>query len=294
MRTKSRAAVFAHYDKDDLVEDYVYFYLQNLHTICDHLVFVTTSNISAAAHSQLSKFCGKIVARENEGHDFMSYKVGLENLECDKYDEIIICNDSVYGPLFPLQEVFDKMDATNCDFWGITHSEEIAYHIQSYFVVFKKRVIQSDCFRLFWGNVTTLPTKKDIIHNYEVGLSQLLVKNSFHPSVYVDYRPGLFTTWKALCSSLLRAFSNNLMNGLAIAANGLISITFYRQKVFNCLNPTHFHWWELITEENMPFIKIDLLRDNPLKININGFSTKIEQVSKYDTGLIERHLKRFS
>ena len=43
-----------------------------------------------------------------------------------------------------------------CDFWGITDSSEINYHLQSYFLVFKKNVIQSNTFKIFWDGVKIL------------------------------------------------------------------------------------------------------------------------------------------
>ena len=35
-----RAAVFAHYDKDDIVDDYVYYYLTELQKVCDSVVLL--------------------------------------------------------------------------------------------------------------------------------------------------------------------------------------------------------------------------------------------------------------
>jgi lipopolysaccharide biosynthesis protein len=42
----------------------------------------------------------------------------------------------------------------------------------------------------------------------------------------------------------------------------------------------------------MPFIKVDLLRDNPMAMNINDYAKVISTVSNYDTPMIRSHLSR--
>ena len=58
------------------------------------------------------------------------------------------------------------------------------------------------------------------------------------------------------------------------------------------INTTHYFWEQLVTSGNMPFIKIELLRDNPMNIDIDNFEQIIRQVSDYDVGLIKEHLLR--
>ena len=160
-----RACVFAHFDKDGKVDEYVRYYLSCLMNVADHIHFVTVSDLDDESHAALVSLGIEITQRDNVGYDFMSYSFGLRSLEIDDYDEIIICNDSVYGPFFDLQAIFQHMDAVDCDFWGITESLEISRHIQSYFVVFKAAVLSDQVFREFWSGVRVLTEKKDIIKN---------------------------------------------------------------------------------------------------------------------------------
>ena len=54
-------------------------------------------------------------------------------------------------------------------------------------------------------------------------------------------------------------------------------------------NQLHYEWQELIQSRDFPFIKIELLRDNPLKVDINEWESVIEKLS-YDPLLIKEHL----
>jgi len=50
-----------------------------------------------------------------------------------EYDELILFNDTVFGPLYPLDDMFSKMAGDDCDLWRVTKHD-------NYFVVVKKNV----------------------------------------------------------------------------------------------------------------------------------------------------------
>lgn len=105
-----------------------------------------------------------------------------------KYDELILINDSCYGPINDLAPICEQMTRRECDFWGITASHEISFHVQSYFLVFKKPILNNEKFRKFWGNVSSVNGKLEyhsVVEKYEVGLSQLLCSEGFRPGTLV-------------------------------------------------------------------------------------------------------------
>jgi lipopolysaccharide biosynthesis protein len=55
-------------------------------------------------------------------------------------------------------------------------------------------------------------------------------------------------------------------------------------------NPTHYRWRELICEHDFPFIKVELLRDNPTHQNLSGWESLLRKKS-YDPELILYHLR---
>ena len=180
-------AIFAHYDTDNQINPSVVYYLQQLQTICGELVFVSTSNLSSNEFDKIDHIASKIILRENIGHDFYSYKVGLaavENLK--QLDQLILCNDSCFGPLFNLSDIYRKLTNQKGDFFGMSANCRPFFHLQSYFLVFNQRVIQSEPFLQFWQNLTVLTNKDQIVRDYEVGLSQILIKAGYQAISYLS------------------------------------------------------------------------------------------------------------
>lgn len=183
-----RAAVFAHYDKDGFVKDYVLYYLKELKKIAGTIVFVSCCNLKNA--ECLNGLADKIIVEEHNEYDFGSYKRGFLHLQerLNEFDELIFANDSCYGPLYPLQNIFNNMN--DCDFWGITknnygYKKNLGQffvkrpHIQSYFVVFKKNVFTKSFFADFVNSIKHEESKKLVISNYEIGLTELLVQKGY-------------------------------------------------------------------------------------------------------------------
>ena len=53
-------------------------------------------------------------------------------------------------------------------------------------MVFKKEVFRSDLFKNFISSIEKQKHKDDIILNYEIGLSQLLLKNGYRVAAFID------------------------------------------------------------------------------------------------------------
>ena len=280
----NRAIIFVHYDKQDIIDNYVYFYLKELQQSSSHLVFISTAKLSEKDIINLSQYCTKVIVRENIGYDFMSYKVGLDSLDYKSYDEVVICNDSVYGPVYPLKNVFDDMQNKKCDFWGITDNKDIQYHLQSYFLVFRNNILKNQVFQNFWDNLKALDNKNDIIKKYEVGLTQTLIETGFSLRVYSHFKPtniqkiGIF--FKKL--TLYQIFKK--INKLLTQKSSI--------KRIGKLNFTHYFYKELLIFDKVPFIKIELLRDNPMNVNLDEIESVINKLTDYDINLIKNHLSR--
>ena len=191
---ESRVAVFAHYDHEKVIDDYVVYYLTELKKVASNIVFVSDCSLSDKEKSKVKGLVSHIIDYRHGEYDFGSYKRGYNYLKTNKllnkYEELIFCNDSCLGPLYSFETVWKKMDKEKCDFWGMTkfvNSKDKTWrHVQSYFVVFHKNVFTSDVFDKFVTSITKQPNKGEVVRKYEDGMSVLLEKNGFTLSSYID------------------------------------------------------------------------------------------------------------
>lgn len=184
----NRVAVFAHYDKNKRIEDYVTFYLKELKKVVSSIVFVSDSEIPPEEQNKIKDIVDYSVCTPHGEYDFGSYKRGFflakEKGLLENCDELIFCNDSCYAPLYPFERMFSDMSSRNVDFWGITMNRYIFPHVQSYFVVFKPQVFNNLKFEEFIAGIKKEQDKRDVILNYEIGLSKHLQELGFSFEVY--------------------------------------------------------------------------------------------------------------
>ena len=278
-----RACVFAHFDPDGIVDPHVVFLLNGLKEVTDRLIFVTTSATNVAYLDSLRLPASITIIRENRGFDFSSWKIGLDQLDWAAFDEIVLCNDSVYGPLFPLKTLFERMQGTSCDFWGVTDNTEYSYHLQSYFLVFKANVITSKVFRDFWVGVEPLEQKQQVIMRCELGLTARLMAHGFKPAA--AFRPNIRYSLTAARVTAERVVSYLLRWPGAV----LMVPSVWRRNAR--LNKTNYLWKEMLRQK-LPFIKVEFLRTNPKKRRVNQAFRQVHEQTDYPTGLISSHVAR--
>ena len=185
MKECKRLAVFAHWDKDAVVDPYVIHHLEALSRLCD-IIFVSDSPLPG---EELDKVRALTIARIAEPHgeyDFGSYKMGyLYAADClEDYEELVFVNDSCFGPFSPLEDMWRTMDGRECDFWGMLehyHTTVDRWYVQSYFLVFRRPVFTDPVFGDFMRSIRRQADKEGVIVNCEVGLSHTLRQAGYKP-----------------------------------------------------------------------------------------------------------------
>ena len=174
--------IFAGYDRDNIIDDYVVYYIRELKKIAD-IIYVSDCNMLDSELEKINNYCIKIINGRHEEYDFGSYKRGYlyakENNILQDYDKIIFCNDSCYGPFFNLENIVKKIKYY--DFGGLYISKDpkIAEHnyITSFFIIIDKKIFNTDFFNNFIYGIEKESDKMEIIKKYEFGLSKLMLDN---------------------------------------------------------------------------------------------------------------------
>ena len=243
----NRLLIYAHYDQDGVVRRYVESGLAAMRPAVSEIVFVTTAKLAGFEKDKLRPLADRWMEIDNIGYDFFSWRTGIVSAadHLADYDELVLMNSSVVGPVFPPAGVFGNMRRSAADFWGMTESLEITPHLQSYFLVFRKRLLGDPAFLDYWRGLRPLANRQDVIDQYELKLTRHFAERGFRPDSYVkmaDIRRNNFKYW---------------FGG-------------FRPRC----NPTMLYPLELL-KLKMPFVKIQMLRDNPHRIDLAGLRRRL-------------------
>jgi len=202
-----RAAVFMFYDKAGICDEYVTYYLAEIQTVCERIVVVTNGSITPEARNRFLEFVEQsdLVVRENKGFDAWGYRAGLMHIgfeELAEYDEVLIANDTVFGPVFPLAEIFSEMELREeLGFWGmtqhpayekedlVTRNNPYGYapeHLQTYFVVFRKMLLGSEVFERFWRKLLSIDLYPEAVGKFETVMTRMFSDEGFSWDSYVQ------------------------------------------------------------------------------------------------------------
>ena len=171
-----RLVIYFFYDKDGIVDDYIPYMLEDLNRNVSEILVVCNGKLTPESRITLEKYTSNILVRDNKGFDVWAYKEGLEIYGWDRlahFDEVVLMNFTIMGPLYPLKEMFDDMGEKDLDFWGITafHSAPfdpfgtikynyLPLHIQSHFIAIRNKMLTSVEFKKYWD-------KMPMINKYE-------------------------------------------------------------------------------------------------------------------------------
>lgn len=264
-----RLGVLVFFDANGIVDEYLLVYLKAISEHLDNIRIICNGYIPEEEEKKLMFFSNEIIKRENQGYDGGAYKhffteviSGKSDLE--EFDEIIIMNDTFFGPINPLEPMFEQMDMRDVDFWGITRhpkygTDEIRNeHIQSYFIAIRKRMFMSDDFFEFWNNLTLADSFQAAVDSFEIRFTDFFSEKGYSWDCYVD--------------------SKYLDNKKCLATN---------------YNQNHYKIYDLLKNKKHPFLK-----KKDFSINSDGTENMqlalnyVKNETSYDVSLIWKTILR--
>lgn len=201
-KRKRRIGIFIYFDKDGIVDESEEYLIESFSTFLDRLIVVINGNIRNDALNCIKQYTQEVYFRTNDGFDGGAYKEILLNYlhreELLKFDELLLVNDTFYGPFYSWNKVFDRTERENYDFWGLT-KHVVSYnlqfqrilneHVQGYFLVFTNKVFREAVFYQFWEEMPDIHSHEDAILNFEVPLTTYFHEAGFAYGVYTDTYP---------------------------------------------------------------------------------------------------------
>ena len=197
-----RLGIFFFFDAQGVVDSYVEALLADMVKNLSELVIVVNGEVTAKSYAKLSAFTDNIILRENKGLDAWAYKTALESYGWDRlveFDEVVLFNATIMGPVYPFEEMFTEMAGRDIDFWGITWFHKVPYdpfghaaegylprHLQSHFHAYRRSLVSSKAFQDYWDNLPQMSSYEDSVGLHEAPFTQRFERLGFTSDVYVN------------------------------------------------------------------------------------------------------------
>lgn len=148
----NRLSLYVFTEEKGILRESDKYCLKGLREVSDVTVIVN-GRISEAGAGFLKKEGYGIFRRKNSVSDFDAWKdyLGDHSAEIsERYDELILCDSSCFGPVFPLKSIFDRMGGVRCDFWGMYRhpavQEKHPAYLEQFFIVIRQSLLRDTAF----------------------------------------------------------------------------------------------------------------------------------------------------
>lgn len=266
--------LFAHFDPQGIVDPYVVHYLKALHGLGATIIFVSGSpSLTPESVAPIREYCAGIYTRETLSLDFGSWHLAWSILRkqgwsLDQFDRFVIANDSVYGPLFPIEEMWNSFHGA--DMYGAIESkEQLASHLQSFFLVWDLNERTRPFLDDFWDRFQYIVSKRILVWRCEMGISKRARKAGLRLKAFIS--------------------AEEIAKSYALSPDHQWAIRFIGAP----LNNTIYFWDGLIEHLRFPFLKTILPRYNtPWHNSMADLPEFIEQHTSYPYELIQANVDR--
>lgn len=196
-----RLFVFVFYDAEGIVDEYIEYMLSRTKEISQDIYIIINGKIVKQSFLKLKQYSNHIFQRDNKGFDAGAYKdffdVYINVDELSKWDEIILFNDTFYGPFGGWNKIFERYEQEDVDFWGLSFHPsgyleqdeikiEFSYHIQGYFISIRKKMFLDNRFFDFWKKLDYPKSYYEAVISFEVDFTEYFKKLGYRCSTYLE------------------------------------------------------------------------------------------------------------
>jgi lipopolysaccharide biosynthesis protein len=272
-------ALYAHYTASGRISEMVRYQVQALREAGFAVTFISASpTIPEDDWQDMRRLCALLIQRRNFGLDFGAWRDTVPEIRrrWPALRELMLANDSVIGPVYPMGPVVDALRSGGEGLFGLTESLQGGPHLQSYMLLARGQAAVTDIL-FFLETVFVSHSKWLLVQLTELRLARWMRRRGHRVAALYGYER---TVRVALAEPRERA----RMVALTLAAG---------RKLHDWpLNPTQHLWHILVTRFNAPFIKTELIRRNPARLpGITNWAAVVPPDSPCSLAVLERHLE---
>lgn len=203
------------------------------------IVVIANSGLSSEFIERFQNKVVLIAERYNIGRDFGAYKEFICKLRRENAQpkNLIICNDSIFANLKQDDIRFTDflISNQNKDFVGAAEYMGVpGYHVQSYFLKFSQKVLNSTHFIKFWNEFLISDDRRLNIHNGEIKLTEAILRGGFKPVVFLSTDcvvNKIVDDKQKLEKFLIEASANKHLDQHLIGGLKNLSLAFYARRI---------------------------------------------------------------
>lgn len=270
-----RLALYAHWSPTGAVSRMVLGQLAGWRMAGFDVVFVSNSPPPADDWEQVGEQVVLRIARDNVGLDFGGWRDAL-GLAVERFGmpaELMLANDSVLGPLRPMDVLVDALRSGGDGLFGLTESRGGGAHLQSYLLLARGEAAVGDVAQHLADHRPS-HSKWRTVQAGEIALTRRMLSRGHRVAALF----GWDRVTADLRSDVLASFGPRFAQPGALARYPL--------------NPTHHLWRVLIERYGFPYLKRELVLNNPGRLP--GVKKWPELVRPDTRVLIEEHLRLFA
>ncbi len=191
-----RLLIYVVYDRRGEVGDFVVYALERMREFCDTIVVVSNGPLTAGGRERLEALGDLVLERPNEGYDIWGYKHGLDAMQdrLGEFDELLLVNDTWFGPIRPFAPLFERMNGHPLHFWGMTDHLRVEphpftqegylpYHLQSYWVAVRRQMFLSPEWVAYWRDLPEMTSYSDAVTKHEGVFTEHFTQQGFSGEV---------------------------------------------------------------------------------------------------------------
>lgn len=180
---------------------YVLFLLESLRKNSELLIACTGKHIDETLFDKVSQYADSVYSYDsdfdiNRWKDILTSKIGKDELK--NYQDLLLINDSMFGPIYPLSDVLARLRQFDADFLGLTAHGKIKNYfrpvdrkiwprfIQPYFLMIRQPMLSSEDFLEYLKRLPDFKTYEDVLKGFEFIFTETFEQMGYHWEVLCD------------------------------------------------------------------------------------------------------------
>jgi hypothetical protein len=294
-----RVAIYSHYSSTGRVSTMVQSQIATYAAQGFEVIFVSmcASLDDDDDVRRLRKLCRAVVLRRSFGRDFGAWRdiLASDLIKRERIQELLLVNDSVVGPIRPMNPLFQRMRMSD-GLWGLINSDQNGSHLQTFFLLSRGRAAVDAVFE-FFDTLVLSANKEVVISNGELSFSSSIARRGIplwslyslrqvEDAALSDRKSRLETVL-----SLGHVGIYNYVNRNPDASDEDLNVRIRNVMAGSPVNPTHQFGEVLVRQFGFPFIKSELLIVNPTNMSIaSTWRSLVAEDSPCSIDMIVDHL----